>query len=446
MRIYNPGNAFCICRNTECTATFLVDPWIAKKAYADGWLPPVYTKDLEKFIKELGEIDFILITHIHEDHLDEEFLRHYANTKAKIIFPRVFGWRYMESIAQKLGIEDQLRILNFNEKLSLCDLSIQAVPPCNTDSVNSSDKIGDHALSIDAGFIVADKSGKNVAFMADNNPYNLNEVKKAFEGFGKISLFCIAHSGFASDYPYHYGYKREDCLRKYTRLENSRQEKQLENILLAIKPEAILAYSSSFLPNAWVDQNWWECAEHSKYFNPELAASEFEKITSIQSFGLNTNSFLDLVEMKKYSVSQDGYFKSIGPLIRDSLADPKSAHEHTLSCGTNNKTDNLSYARLVDGSRENFHEKADMYKLAPLYEIRILVDDGTSIVLKRASNLENHYLSITLSRVTLLLILSGRLHWNSAMLSFLLYYKREPDSYCSNTYNALLNFFSPTQS
>jgi len=446
VRIYNPGNAFCICQNTECTATFLVDPWIAKKAYADGWIPPVYTKNLQGLVKELGEIDFILITHIHEDHLDEEFLRHYANTNTKIIFPRVLGWKYIESIAHKHGFEDQLHIINFNEKLRISDLNIRAVPPVNTANVNGSDKIGDHALSIDAGFIVTDKYDKNIAFMADNNPYNLNALKKAFDGFGKISLFCIAHSGFASDYPYHYGYNREDCLQRYTRLECSRQEKQLENILLAIKPEAILSYSSSFLPNAWVDQNWWECAEDSKYFKPESAASEYEKITSIKSFGLNTSSFLDLVKMKKYFVSRDNYFNRVSCFIHDSFVNPKLAQEHTVSCGINHKTGNTNYDKLVDDSKKNFHEKANMYKLAPLHEIRILVDDGTKIVLKRASNLENHRLTITLSRVTLLWILSGKLYWDSAMLSFLLYYKREPDFYCSNTYNALLNFFSPTRS
>ena len=58
----------------------MVDPWVASKAYSDGWIPPIYTKDLNVLINAFQKIDFILVTHIHEDHFDKEFLRLYHNS------------------------------------------------------------------------------------------------------------------------------------------------------------------------------------------------------------------------------------------------------------------------------------------------------------------------------------------------------------------------------
>ncbi len=419
----------------------MVDPWIVSKAYADGWMPPIYTKNSNKLIDALQDIDFILITHIHEDHFDKDFLSLYAGKNTKIIFPRVYGWKYFETLSKKIGIQEQLHIIDFKEKLTFGNLEIQAIQSVNTDSVNTSDKIAEYSLSIDAGFIVSEKSASRVAFMADNNPYNHEELKKAFKEVGKVNLFCISHSGFASDYPFNYGYSKEECINKYKRLETNRQEKQLKNIKSIVKPDAILAYSSSFLPNKWADENWWHCAEISSYFTPEAAALKFEKETSIKSFGLDKDLFLDVIDMKIHPVCEDKYFNNFQYLIHNSIENPESAANHTLSNLMESKSGNVDEDKVLLEAFSNFHQKADSFSLEPTYEIQIQTEKGVNSILNRPSNIAKHKLKIAMEHKIFLQIITGKLHWDSAMLSYHLNYQRTPDIYCQHTYNALLNFF-----
>ena len=79
MKIYNPSNAFCICADRNNQIDFLVDPWIFSKAYVDSWLPAVFVRDRERFLELFADLKFVLITHIHEDHLDLDFLSKFCS-------------------------------------------------------------------------------------------------------------------------------------------------------------------------------------------------------------------------------------------------------------------------------------------------------------------------------------------------------------------------------
>ena len=60
--------------------------------------------------------------------------------------------------------------------------------------------------------------------MADNNPYSKKAVSEQLPILSGADLFCVSHSGFASDYPFNYGYSIEECMDKYLKLEMSRQK------------------------------------------------------------------------------------------------------------------------------------------------------------------------------------------------------------------------------
>jgi len=441
MNIFNPGNAFCICVSKSHAVKFIVDPWILSKAFHDGWIAPVFTTDKNSLFQQLGKIDFILVTHIHEDHFDINFLALFAGTPTKIVFPKVFGWKYFSAKVSSVGLSDNLILVDPCQTVSFDCITVTALPPFNTALVLDSDSVSNSPISIDGGFLVSERFGSKVAFMADNNPYNVDQILKHINLFEDINVFCISHNGFASDYPFQYGYSQEECFAKYEQLENSRQTRQLNHIKDLIQPDSILAYSSSFVPNSWVNPNWWYCARYSNYFDSVSAAAQFEVISGIKSFGLSLDTFLDCSNLSVERVSNNRYLSSIKKYMLPAISQLETAS--VSSCSQVTCESVPLDARMIDASIQNYYNKAAEFCLEPQFKIQINVDNMPPILLEYLSNRPGHLLKMSMSASDLASILLGSLHWNSAMLSFRIDAKRQPDFYCAHTYDSLLNFTQP---
>ena len=79
-----------------------------------------------------------------------------------------------------------------------------------------------------------------------------------------IDLFCISHSGFASDYPFNYGYMKEDCYDRYLLLKDQDRLNRsiILNQLLILMHCLLIAHP--FVPNKWVSDNWKYCSNKEK--------------------------------------------------------------------------------------------------------------------------------------------------------------------------------------
>lgn len=86
----------------------LTDPWIAGAAYCDQWYP--FPKPVEDYEKYLKNIDYVFISHGHEDHVHHDTLK-LVDKRAKVFFP--FSW--FESPVgyfQSLGFEEVTEAVN----------------------------------------------------------------------------------------------------------------------------------------------------------------------------------------------------------------------------------------------------------------------------------------------------------------------------------------------
>ena len=207
--------------------------------------------------------------------------------------PEVFGAKVFQKIVKNIGLEPI--ILKEYESIDLKGTTITAIPSINTDSVNDTDELKTE-LSIDGGFSVSCNNTK-LLVLADNNPYNRKKIKEKIKFYQDIDLLLVSHNGFASEYPYNYGYDKNTCLKKYKKLEETRQNKQLRNIKDLIKPKYLVPYSSSFIPNYWVNKIGGTVLR-IVFFNNKDAAKEFKKLTGITTVASNINDLSILIMIK----------------------------------------------------------------------------------------------------------------------------------------------------
>ena len=433
MKIYNPSNATLFCSDENNHVNFAVDPWLTS-AFEEGWYPLVKSNNKEALSNLFKNFNFVLITHIHEDHFDYETLKLFFKKGTKVIMPEVFGAKVFQKIVKNIGLEPI--ILKEYESIDLKGTTITAIPSINTDSVNDTDELKTE-LSIDGGFSVSCNNTK-LLVLADNNPYNRKKIKEKIKFYQDIDLLLVSHNGFASEYPYNYGYDKNTCLKKYKKLEETRQNKQLRNIKDLIKPKYLVPYSSSFIPNYWVNQNWWYCAENSKFFNNKDAAKEFKKLTGITTVASNINEFINInndkieilnLEKNKffYSIRNSLEENSIGdlPIKKDSNKDTKEKLQELKS--------------KLEIATKNYYDKLSIFKLKPNFNINIHYDVDNFCELKNETAEEDSLLEVFIDKFFLLKVLNKQVHWDSAFLSYKLNFKRSPDYYCNDTYLALHN-------
>ncbi len=72
LRVINYGAACCCIESNE--VKILCDPWFTDGAYLGAWSRSDYIPDP---LTVIGPVDYVWISHIHEDHLDPVFLRSY---------------------------------------------------------------------------------------------------------------------------------------------------------------------------------------------------------------------------------------------------------------------------------------------------------------------------------------------------------------------------------
>jgi L-ascorbate metabolism protein UlaG (beta-lactamase superfamily) len=113
-------------------ATVLVDPFLS--AHPDRLVPPPFAPE------EARDVDAVLITHDHLDHLDEDALLGIAaaSPSAVVVVPD----EVVERVTQ-LGIETaRVRGLRADERTQIGDVTVDAVPACHGVEIADAYRLG----------------------------------------------------------------------------------------------------------------------------------------------------------------------------------------------------------------------------------------------------------------------------------------------------------------
>jgi L-ascorbate metabolism protein UlaG (beta-lactamase superfamily) len=173
---------------------------------ADGKIVYVDPADNPNLFKELAAPDLILITDVHQDHMNEKTIEAVDKKKAIIVAPK--------AVADKLPAawKDRIVVLNNDEKTTQLGMSITAIPMYNL----TPDRKAMHTKGRGNGYVI-NIGGKNVyisgdtedipemralknidvAFICMNLPYtmDINQAASAVLEFKPLIVYPYHHRG-----------------------------------------------------------------------------------------------------------------------------------------------------------------------------------------------------------------------------------------------------------
>ena len=223
---------YSACVEIETNSTrILCDPWFTEGAFDGSWFHYPKVKDP---LKVLNKPDYIYISHIHQDHYDQIFLKKILKKfkKAKIIVPN-FKRNYLLNRMRFDGIPakpfDHLKINKTN---------IHLVP-------NEYD-----ITDIDSGIIVNEGS-KTVMGLVDcvyNKNFHLNLKKIIGRYTDKIDLLMAPHSG-ANSFPHTFfnSTSEKKLLRKWSDWKINLNKDRYKNWCKIFKSKYHLPYAGKYV-------------------------------------------------------------------------------------------------------------------------------------------------------------------------------------------------------
>jgi UDP-MurNAc hydroxylase len=211
----------------------LCDPW-STPAYLDSWFPFPANSWLPW--DELGDCDYVYVSHLHRDHYDPALLARHIRKSAQVLLPD-YRTTDLEDALRSIGFRHIIRCPN-GEPIELDGIRvmIQAL-------VSPADgPIGDSALAVDDGAV-------RVYDMNDARPPDTS----AIERFGIVDAHFLQFSG-AIWFPmvYDFPQRARDALARQKR---GRQLDRARRYVEAVSPRHVVPFAG---PPCFLDEDLFE--------------------------------------------------------------------------------------------------------------------------------------------------------------------------------------------
>lgn len=426
MKLTNIGGATAILEHKG--KRMLFDPWLDDGIFHGAWFhyPP-----LAVGVEQLGRLDYVYISHIHEDHCSAGTIRH-INPDAEIIlmdrqpnlvarFLERHGFQFPKVHLVKPRIPVELEP----------GLTVTIVEPDPSDEMA---RLIDSALLIDwDGFVVYNAN--------DCLPYPAG-MQYILDSHGKVDLALLPYSG-GSGYPACY-------------LNLSTAEKDAEKARIVAMRLASFADAVAFLRPAWVmpfaDQ--YVIGGARAHLNEHVShpASPADVQTVLPPGGpaqlllLNSGQAFDFADERKTPDAPYREFSAAerADYIATELAGARYDHE-SFQFGPS-----VPLERLVQHARAQLWLAQQRQSFFPRYRFYLdTTDTGRrfEIALERAELTPvaadapciEPYLRIAAPHSLMIMLLLGHVSWNIADAALFLDYERVPNSYDPMLF-ALLNY------
>ncbi|WP_348945376.1 MBL fold metallo-hydrolase [Chitinibacter sp. FCG-7] len=406
----------------------LTDPWIGGAIYGGSWLqypPPTIQA------KDIGALDYIFISHIHEDHCDLKTLEKLDRNATVVLMDKKPNFVEKFLKYHSLKFKD---IINLRPRVKF------EAAPCLYFEVVEADP--EHELNhiLDSSLLIHFDS-KTIYFANDNPPYpGLDQYLSQYN----FELALLPPAG-GSGYPACY-----QNLTDSEKLERAAQiiekyQKQMLACLRRLKPRLFAcAASSHVLAGRSAKLNGlmaWPKSAASPY---KYLAGEVSKNDQFKPVLLNPGDQLELeseagADYTSAIAFYENEYKRT-QFINDVASNVLHGHEFIQLVPTVSfeYLMNLAFARLKG------YLDAKNINLSWSYSIQIALGQYANISLSKPYTLEfstkpceNNRLVIACDKNLLYLLLTGGFSWNIADASGFLSYHRFPDKYIFEVYIAL---------
>ncbi len=421
MKITHISNSFIIVETLD--AKIVCDPWVGFGNHGGWHSYPEY--EINDLIKAVEDCTHIYISHLHSDHLDENFLRN-AGLLDKLFIVKRFPSPAMRNRLKNFGIQNIIELNPFTKTLISGDTSVSIIPQMTFSNSDIADSI---QYDLDTSIVIG---SQGITFFNQvDNPLSLNDFevvgKYISAQFGRVDIGCFV-CGAAGEYPQCFiGIDREKA--KNTLVKSSL--KKLESIINIIKPSyAFLAGGAYIIPgklsalNRYIAQPSFLEAERALADRTNLLDMQGKKTANIVS-GQNLvleatisprlNSVLDSIDFHKFDFYP--YQKLECPLLEEVKEVFEKAKANFIIKAHALNSD------LLEGTLINFVLYDDlrcdenlMINSKPLCSLRLSLGDDYSGSIIIHMDLKAFYGSLI-----------GKCIWNQVISGSLCLFERVPD-------------------
>ncbi len=176
------------------------DPWVGVTT-DNAWLSYPHYKKGKSILNNIKP-NFIYISHLHGDHLDQPTLKKYKNKNVTIIIKK-FKTPRLKNKIQEAGFNKILECTAWKNYKISNDLSISIVPQLSSNSEEIDEQI---SYDLDTSILIHSNKTKKNFFNSVDNPLSAQNLKKVKNHCIKtfkngIDVVCFA-VGAASEYPH----------------------------------------------------------------------------------------------------------------------------------------------------------------------------------------------------------------------------------------------------
>lgn len=414
--------------------SLLIDPWLLGDLYGGAWSPASKLKDLNF----LNSVNYIFISHIHEDHWDLDTIN-LVPRSAKIFLPKMPVNKIIEKRLKEYGFES-IELIDLNEDICISqNLTLKIIAPLNTFGQEIAQYIEGYEYdltNIDTSILIIDKNSKSShLFLCDNTPYDLQRLVENINI--ELTTLWYPFNGYSQDYPVCYKNLSQS---EKGRIHNEMQKNRINATIAAInklKPKYCLPHSSDFVVNGPA------LAEFKKYTqNCFINRAETSKIYGkyIQK-NITKSDFLDSGDVMNVrdgliSIKRNVYDWSKtepAPLLHELKTQTYEDMQYALADSIHKMLERIMRLKVdISGAKDwvivfktESIEAIFCFNERKLHTNQSINIDGRNI------------LQIYLTDKILSALIDREMHWNNAMIGFHLRFIRTPNEYCQPIYKAL---------
>ena len=191
MKISHVNHSSILCETDN--NLLLTDPWLISNAF-QGWsqYPSPNINEVKKIISKDNNLSFVLLSHAHDDHVDDIFLSK-LNENVKVIIPRTYNLGFKKRVL-KTGIKEENIIIIDKNKVKVGDFYISAI---SNETLSEEDFI----------FLISDKN--NLVIHANDNWHLYNNqtiryIKSFIKNNSLSNIVLLSQIGIADSFPLFY--------------------------------------------------------------------------------------------------------------------------------------------------------------------------------------------------------------------------------------------------
>lgn len=411
----------------------LCDPWLSESAcYGALYHYPRLIIDVEKYL----DVDYIYISHIHEDHLDVDTLKK-VNKNIPIYIMNYFEKPVLNRL-KTLGFHNVIE-LNHKEKTILHDdFSLEILAADDCDPIICHKFFGcqvsgayEKTLQIDSLAIISNK--EHVVVNTNDCPYELSRTMNPYilSNYNKIDFLLTSYNA-ASPYPQ--CFENFDAKEKLAEREKIRLKclERAFNYTKDLKPKYLLPFAAKMViggKNIALNKFVAKTPEWMLYDEIQIPLERMGLLTKLVL--LNQGSTFNLITEKADA-------KYIPPSIEDynkyliEISSRKYDYEHSDYVLVEEDLTRELQLALLNVKRKQLEVYPGMIineklylKVHDNYLYELDFKNYTVNVVSKITQVP--YLKMTLDYRILKLILERKMHWNNAEFGSFILYDRQPN-------------------